>query len=78
MNSYALVKQSVLHDHMLRLTREGDDFRVTFGINVVGGNTALNCRYLEWKSSRKFLLATDAWAYGERIVRGATDAVVND
>lgn len=77
-----LVKQSLIGEHMVRITLEpnipGGVFRVTIGMFWKYGNGSSNKRYREWTSRRVFALGPLAWQYGVRLVKGATHKARND
>ena len=85
-----LVKQSLIGEHMVRITIEhayrypnqeipaSTVYRVTIGMFWKYGNGSGNERYHEWISRRTFALGPLAWQYGVRLAKGATSQARND
>lgn len=83
-----LVKQSLIGEHMVRITLEShfrypDDiiparsaYRVTIGMFWKHGRS--DPRYNEFMCRRKFELAPLAWKYGVRLAKGATSQARNN
>lgn len=77
-----LVKQGLIGEHMVRVTREPNIsdglFHVTIGLFWKYGSGPSNPRHREWTSKRLFTLGPLAWQYGVRLVKGATPQSRND